>query len=240
MEILKSGAQQLGIHLTPQQIEQFEIYYRELVSWNERINLTAITDYDEVQIKHFLDSLTVISGMRPADRARPIYVIDVGTGAGLPGIALKIVLPQIRLSLLEATTKKTKFLVHLTDKIGFKDVEIVNARAEEAAHDASYREKFDLALCRAVAKLPTLVELALPFCTLGGYLIAQKKGDIENEVLQSQKAIEVLGGVLSEVKPVELEDLKDNRILVVIDKIRPTPPAYPRRPGIPAKRPLID
>jgi 16S rRNA (guanine527-N7)-methyltransferase len=238
MEKLNSGAQKLGVHLTPQQIEQFETYYRELVSWNERMNLTAITDYDGVQVKHFLDSLTVILSISPADRARPLYAIDVGTGAGLPGLPLKIVLPHIRLVLLEATAKKVKFLEHLIDILGLKDIEIVNRRAEEAAHNVDYREKFDLVLSRAVASLPILVELALPFCAVGGCLIAQKKGNIQKEVHQSQKAIGLLGGILSEVKPVELEELKDNRMLVIIDKIGPTPPGYPRRPGIPAKRPV--
>lgn len=238
MEILNSGAQGLGIHLTPLQIEQFETYYRELVSWNERMNLTAITDYEEVQTRHFLDSLTIITAINPADKARPLYVIDVGTGAGLPGIPLKIVLPHIRLVLLEATTKKGKFLEHLITRLGLKNTEIVNGRAEEVAHDARYREKFYLVLSRAVASLPTLVELTLPFCAVGGCLIAQKKGDIEDEVRQSQKAIGLLGGILSEVKPVDLEELRDNRTLVIIDKISPTPPTYPRHPGIPAKRPI--
>jgi len=238
MNELKSGAQKLGINLTPPQIEQFETYYQVLVSWNERMNLTTITDYAEVQVKHFLDSLTVISGIRPADRARPLYVIDVGTGAGLPGIPLKIVLPHIRLALLEATTKKVKFLEYLTNQLGLKDIEIINGRAEEVAHDDRYQEKFDLVLSRAVASLPTLVELTLPFCNLGGYFIAQKKGDIGEEVRQSQKAIELLGGILREVKPVELEELKGKRTLVIIDKIRPAPAAYPRRPGVPARRPI--
>ena len=240
MEKLNSGAQKLGINLNPQQLEQFEIYYRELISWNERMNLTAITDYEEVQVKHFLDSLTVISGIRPADMARPLNVIDIGTGAGLPGLPLKIVLPHIRLVLLEATTKKVKFLEHLTDRLELKDVELLNCRAEAAAHDARYRERFDIVLARAVASLPALAELALPFCVIGGRFIAQKKGDIVKEVHQSQKAIGLLGGFLSEVKPVELEELKDNRTLVIIDKIRPAPPGYPRRPGLPTKRPILD
>jgi 16S rRNA (guanine527-N7)-methyltransferase len=240
MDKLQTGSQKLGIHLNQLQLEQFETYYRELVDWNERMNLTAITDYDPVQIKHFLDSLTVIAAIEPEDRARPLYVMDVGTGAGLPGIPLKIILPDTRLVLLEATTKKTKFLEHLLAKLGLKEVEIVAGRAEEIARDTRYREKFDLVLSRAVASLPTLVELALPFCAIGGRFIAQKKGDIIQEVAQSEKAIALLGGALREIKPVELEELSGSRVLVVIDKIKPAPPGYPRRPGIPAKKPILD
>jgi 16S rRNA (guanine527-N7)-methyltransferase len=239
MDKLQTGSQKLGIHLNQLQLEQFETYYRELVDWNERMNLTAITDYDPVQIKHFLDSLTVITAIRPEDRARPLYFIDVGTGAGLPGIPLKIILPDTRLVLLEATAKKTKFLEHLIAKLGLKDVEIVAGRAEEVARDHRYREKFDLVLSRAVASLPTLVELALPFCAIGGRFIAQKKGDIKEELAQSEKAIALLGGSLREIKPVVLEEFSDSRVLVVIDKIKPTPPIYPRRPGMPAKKPIV-
>jgi 16S rRNA (guanine527-N7)-methyltransferase len=238
MKQLVSGAKKLDIHLTKSQLGQFETYYRELSDWNNRMNLTAITDYGEVQIKHFLDSLTAITAIGPADRERPLYVLDVGTGAGLPGIPLKIVLPHLHLVLLEATAKKCTFLQHLIATLGLKDTEIVNARAEEAAHDARYREKFDLVLARAVASLPALVELTLPFCAVGGLFIAQKKGDIMGEIGQSQQAIDMMGGRLREVKQVQLEELNDRHCLLVIDKVRPTPAPYPRRPGIPVKKPL--
>jgi 16S rRNA (guanine527-N7)-methyltransferase len=238
MNTLKSGALKIGIHLIESQLEQFETYYRELVDWNERMNLTAITNYEEVQVKHFLDSLTVLTALKPADLAQPLAILDVGTGAGLPGVPLKIALPRTRLALLEATTKKCTFLQHLTSTLGMRDVEIINARAEEAAHDARYREKFDLVLSRAVASLPALAELTLPFCAVGGLFIAQKKGSIQKEIEQSQPAIDRLGGRLGEVRPVLLEGLNDRRYLIVIDKVKPTPPAYPRRTGMPAKRPL--
>jgi 16S rRNA (guanine527-N7)-methyltransferase len=239
MEILKSGARSLGIDLTGRQIEQFETYYRELIAWNARMNLTAITDYQEVQTGHFLDSLTIITALSPEERTRPLSIIDIGTGAGLPGLPLKIILPHARLVLLEATAKKCQFLRHLTDKLGLPDTEIVNARAEDAARDPSYREKFDLVLARAVASLPVLLELALPFCAGGGLFIAQKKGDVERETGRSQKAIDILGGRLQEIKPVRLKGLDDNRVLVVIEKVSPSPPGYPRRPGIPAKKPIV-
>jgi len=239
MEKLKSGAQKLGLHLSPGQLEQFEVYYRELVEWNKRINLTSITDYEEVQTKHFLDSLTITTAIGPTVAGKSLSVIDVGTGAGLPGIPLKILLPGIKLVLLEATAKKAKFLENLIEKLGLDNVEIVVGRAEEAAHKPQYREKFDLVLSRAVASLPALVELTLPFCAVSGRFVAQKKGDIESEVKQSYKAIAAMGGRLREIKLIELEEIDDKRYLIVIDKEKSTPAEYPRRPGMPAKRPII-
>jgi 16S rRNA (guanine527-N7)-methyltransferase len=239
MQKLVDGARKLGLNLTNEQVNRFEVYYRELVDWNKRMNLTAVTDCDEVQIKHFLDSLTVIAGVKSTDTGQGFNVIDIGTGAGLPGIPLKIVRPDIRLALLEATSKKTKFLQHVIGRLGLDNVEVVNGRAEIIAHDLQYREIFHLALSRAVASLPTLVELALPFCIPGGRFIAQKKGNIESELKQAGKAIRTLGGRILEVKPVEIIEPEDKRCLVIIEKISPSPIGYPRRPGVPAKRPLI-
>ena len=238
VEKLKIGAGKLGIELTPQQLEQFQIYYQELIDWNRRINLTRITGYEEVQVKHFLDSLTVILALKqPVDR-KGFHLIDVGTGAGIPGIPLKILFPQIKLVLLDATAKKAAFLHHIKHKLGLDGVAIVVGRAEKVAHEAQYREKFGLVLSRAVADLPALVELTLPFCALGGCFIAQKKGDVDPEISRAAGAIRLLGGSLREVKKVGLEEFGGERWLVVIDKVSMTPPKYPRRPGIPAKRPL--
>jgi len=240
MERLNSGAIKLGLHLNSKQLEQFYIYYQELLDWNQRMNLTAITDYEEVQIKHFLDSLTVTLACQQMVSNADFHLIDIGTGAGLPGIPLKILLPDIKLVLLDSTAKKATFLHHLTGKLGLDNVEIVVGRAEDVAHKAQYREKFELVLSRAVAPLPTLVELTLPFCTIGGSFVAQKKGIIDLEIRQADRAISLLGGSLRVVKRVELEGFTDERWLIAIDKVSPTPQQYPRRPGIPAKRPLLD
>jgi 16S rRNA (guanine527-N7)-methyltransferase len=238
VEKLKAGAKELGLELTPAQLEQFDSYYRELIDWNKRANLTAITDYEEVQLKHFLDSLTIILAWPPQiDKA--LRVIDVGTGAGLPGIPLKIVFPEIKLVLLEATAKKAVFLRHIVQELSLDDVEVVVGRAEEVAHQPQYREQFDIALSRAVAALPALVELTLPFCAVGGSFIAQKKGAIDEEISRAGRAIGLLGGSLREVKEVALPSLPNERYLVIIDKLSPTPEKYPRRPGLPAKRPLL-
>jgi 16S rRNA (guanine527-N7)-methyltransferase len=239
MEKLKSAAKELGLELAPTQLEQFNSYYQELLDWNQRVNLTAITDYGEVQIKHFLDSLTVTLARPPSAIKREFRLIDVGTGAGMPGIPLKIVFPALKLVLLEATAKKADFLRHITQKLGLENVEIVVGRAEEVAHQAQYRERFDLVLSRAVASLPTLVELTLPFCVVGGSFIAQKKGNIDEEIGRASRAIELLGGSLRQVKKIDLAEFADERYLVVIDKLSPTPEQYPRRPGIPAKRPIV-
>jgi 16S rRNA (guanine527-N7)-methyltransferase len=237
MEKLKQAAEKLGIFLTSFQLGQFETYYHELTDWNKRINLTGITDYEEVQIKHFLDSLTVAAAVR--NIKKKLKIADIGTGAGLPGIPLKIVFQDIELTLIEATVKKARFLEQLTTRLYLKNVGIIADRAESTAHDGRYREKFDIVVSRAVASLPALVELMLPFCSIGGWCIIQKKGYITEEVEKSEKAIKVMGGDLREIKRVELEELSDDRWLIIIDKLLPTPPNYPRRPGMPEKRPII-
>jgi len=238
MEKLIAGAKKLGLQLNPRQLEQFSTYYQHLVDWNRRMNLTAITDYEDVQIKHFLDSLTVTMAWQQPISDPKFHLIDVGTGAGIPGIPFKILLPDIKLVLLEATAKKAAFLHHVKQKLRLNDVEIVVGRAEQVAHDTQYRERFDVVLSRGVAPLPTLVELTLPFCTIGGSFIAQKKGAIDQEINQATKTISLLGGNLREVKTIDLPEFTDERRLIIIDKLSPTPQLYPRRPGIPAKRPL--
>jgi 16S rRNA (guanine527-N7)-methyltransferase len=239
MKELIEGAGKLGIKLNARQVKQFELYYQELIEWNRKINLTAITDYSSVQVKHFLDSLTITLALPEERMERPDFnIVDVGTGAGFPGVPLKILFPQPRLVLIEPTTKKTAFLHHIIRKLELEDVEVLNKRAEEAAHLPLYRDQFALVLSRAVAPLPTLVELTLPFCRIGGRLIAQKKGEIEQEINRAGKAIAVLGGKLDQIERIELDEFDDARYLVIIDKICPTPGKYPRRPGVPKRRPI--
>jgi 16S rRNA (guanine527-N7)-methyltransferase len=239
MRKLIEGAGKLGMKLTTRQVKQFELYYRELIEWNKKINLTAITDYSSVQLKHFLDSLTITLALSEEEVARPDFkIVDIGTGAGFPGVPLRILFPQPRLVLLEPTTKKTAFLHHIIRKLELQNVEVLNSRAEEAAHLPAYREQFALVLSRAVALLPTLVELALPFCRIGGRFIAQKKGEIDQEITRAKKALAVLGGRLDQTTKIELDEFTDARYLVIIDKISSTPDKYPRRPGVPKRRPI--
>ena len=238
MEPLIVGAQELGIALTDQHLAAFEICYEELVAWNERFNLTAITDWKGVLIRHFLDSLSCLKAMPQAELAAGARVIDVGTGAGYPGIPLKIVCPGMRLTLLEATQKKVTFLEHLIDRLGIDDVVAIHARSEQIGQDRLHREHYDWSIARAVAKMPTLAEYLLPLARVGGAVLAQKGEDAAAEVHEADEAISTLGGDVRQLVPVELRGLAETRYLVVIDKVAPSPEKYPRRPGMPKKRPL--
>jgi len=232
------GARELGVTLNDQHLAAFEICYDELVAWNQRFNLTAITDWKGVLVRHFLDSLSCLKAVSQAELAAGARVIDVGTGAGYPGIPLKIVCPGMRLTLLEATHKKVTFLDHLIDKLGLADVRAIHARSEQLGQDPMYREQYDWAIARAVAKMPTLVEYLLPLARMGGAILAQKGEDAAAEVHEADKAISTLGGNVRQLVPVELRGLAETRYLVVVDKVAPSPDRYPRRPGMPKKRPL--
>ena len=238
LEKLTVGARALSIELRPQARERFEAYFQELVVWNQRLNLTTVTSYEEVQLKHFLDSLSLVLAFAGLPPTR-LNLLDVGTGAGFPGLPLKIVFPTWEVTLLEATTKKARFLEHLIVRLGLAEARVVVGRAETVAHDPDFREGFGLVASRAVAPLPTLVELTLPFCRVGGRVVAFKKGDMSAELAQAEGGLARLGGHLAQMIPVNVTGLaEEDHRLVVIDKIAPTPIAYPRRPGIPAKRPL--
>ena len=240
MQRLVDGARTLGLNLTAEQQAAFQLYYEELLAWNAKFNLTAITDYEQVLIRHFLDSLSCLLAQ---EAKAALYraggrTVDVGSGAGFPGIPLKLVCPAGRLTLLEATGKKVTFLEHMIGRLGLRTVTAVKARAEELAHDPSHREQYDLALSRAVAELPVVAEYTLPFCKVGGWAIAQKGEAGAAEAWTAERAISMLGGELRRVVQVELPGLAENRSLIVIEKVHPTPDAYPRRPGVPSKRPL--
>jgi 16S rRNA (guanine527-N7)-methyltransferase len=237
MEQLVNGAQQLlGLTLTRQQCRAFRLYHKELETWNTRFNLTAITDSKGVQIRHFLDSLSCLQVIGEVSRGQSL--IDMGTGAGFPGLPLKIVRPALRLTLLEATGKKTDFLRHIVDLLELQDVTVIHGRAELIGHDPLHREAYDWVTARAVAALPTLVEYLLPLCRLGGCCLAQKGEDAAAEVSSAEPAVRLLGGHLNRLVAVELPGLAETRHLVVIDKVARTPEKYPRRPGKPAKHPL--
>jgi len=236
LEKLKSAAQSVGCHLDERQLHLFDVYAVELLRWNERVNLTAVTSLPEIVRLHFMDSLTVASELPSMERSRSL--LDIGTGAGFPGLPLRIAYPHLRVSLLEATGKKTDFLRHLLVTLGLDDVVVLQGRAEQLAHKEPLRESFDVTTARAVAPLSILVELALPFTIVNGRFIAMKKGDIHGEVAAAGPAIATLGGGNTMVQPVDVEQLTDNRFLVTVHKLKPTPLKYPRRPGMPAKRPL--
>ena len=237
LESLQEGALRLKIVLSPAQLYLFESYYHELLAWNNKFNLTAITEYEEVEARHFLDSLSVALAL-PQPLPPGLMLLDVGAGAGFPGLPLKIAYSSFNLTLLEATGKKAAFLKHAVSLLGLDGVNIMAERAEDAAHHEEMREKYDAVVSRAVAELPSLMELTLPFCRVGGRVIAQKKGRVQEEIDASTGAMQLLGGRLSEVKEVMVPGLDDRRFLVVIEKIAPTPLKYPRRAGMPVKRPL--
>jgi 16S rRNA (guanine527-N7)-methyltransferase len=226
----------LDLNLTSAQLNSFRVYADELMAWNERINLTAIHEREAIMVRHFADSLSCLLVLRPPLAGR--RVVDVGSGAGFPGLPLKIVCPAMDLTLVEATGKKVEFLRHVVDVLGIEGVTVINERAETLGRVDGHREAYDWVLARAVAGMPTLAEYLLPLCKVGGCCLAQKGEAAHQEVAEAHNAIRVLGGRLRGFTKVELPTVAETRYLVTIDKVAATPPRYPRRPGMPAKRPL--
>ena len=235
MDLLRLSAKEMGIDISKHQLEMFQVYYHELITWNSRVNLTAITNYEDVQIKHFLDSLTLIPYL---DRTNTMKVIDIGSGGGFPGVPLKIIRPDIDLTLIESTAKKTKFLNHLIGALKLDGTDVICGRAEEKAFEAVFREQYDIALTRAIGVLSTNLELSLPFCKVSGLSVSYKKNAIKDELDSAKHAAPILGGQFDRVEPVSRDLFPDRRVLVFFRKVSPTPSKYPRNIGIPSKRPL--
>lgn len=234
--ILEDGCQAFGVTLTDKQIEQFEKYYELLVEWNKVMNLTGITEFDEVMQKHFVDSA---AAAKYVEMEKVNSLIDVGTGAGFPGIPLKILYPHLQVTLLDSLNKRIKFLEEVVDNLGLTGIETVHGRAEDAAKKAEYREQFDLSVSRAVANLASLTEYCLPFVKVGGKFVSYKSVSVDEEITQSKKAVYVLGGEIGKVEKFNLPESDMERALVIIEKKRSTPKKYPRKAGMPTKEPLV-
>lgn len=235
MEELRRQAVHYGVSLDQAQLEQLATYGQMLQEWNQRLNLTAIDDTAGIQVRHFLDALTCVAATGDLSEQR---LIDVGTGAGFPGLPLKIAFPELELTLVESVSKKTRFLEAVVAALQLSGVLILDERAETLGQQKAHREQYDWAVARAVAALPTLLEYLLPFCRLGGHVLAQKGESARGEAEEAAVALAALGGGSPHFYRVELPGHEEGYYLVVIEKVAPTPDKYPRRPGRPAKRPL--
>ena len=233
--LLVKGLSELGLTITEEQIEKFDKYYEMLIETNKVMNLTSITEYDEVIIKHFIDSLLVVNIF---DINQSKKMIDVGTGAGFPGIPIKIMFPHLQITLLDSLNKRLKFLNNVIDELGLESIETVHGRAEDIARKEEFREQYDLCVSRAVANLATLSEYCLPYVKVGGCFIPYKSGEIDEELNNSKKAVQILGGKIEEVVKFQLPDTDIGRSFVKIKKNKNTAKKYPRKAGLPAKEPL--
>lgn len=237
LSILEHGTQQLELTLSREQSDRFQRYMDVLVDWSQRVSLTAVRDPDGIQRRHFLESMALLPVLRKQGLSLDgRSLIDVGSGAGIPGIPLKIMEPKLRLTLIEAKQRKSGFLRALLPELGFEDVTIVTQRAEEAGHNATFREAFDFAAAKALAALRTLAELTLPFVRMGGVVLAPKGTEAAAEVTDAATALEALSASVRAVEPIPFAEPAQH--VVLLSKDLPTPDRYPRRPGVPAKRPL--
>lgn len=226
---------ELELELNETQLQQFERYYELLVEWNKVMNLTAITEYEEVYEKHFLDSLAIV---KVEDINKVESIIDIGTGAGFPGIPLKIAFPHLKVVLLDSLNKRINFLNTVIEELGLENVETLHGRAEDYAKKAEYREQADLCLSRAVANLSTLSEYCLPYVKVDGKFIPYKSGEITTEADEAKKAVGILGGNVKKILKFHLPDSDITRSFVVIEKKKATPKKYPRKAGLPSREPL--
>jgi len=236
MEKLVQDAKTLfNVHLTGRQVIALTTYERELVEWNKKFNLTAIRDVKGIRTKHFLDSFSCVQAWKATP---PANLVDVGTGAGFPGIPLKIIYPNIDITLVESFGKKAMFCQHIISLLDLDGIEIVNARAEDLGQIPDHRENYKWGIARAVANMRVLSEYILPLVQVGGVMLAQKGETGPSEVHKAEEAINILGGKVRQLVPVTLPGVVEQRYLVVVDKVAATPPGYPRKPGIPTKKPL--
>lgn len=234
-ELLKTGAEAIGISLSEKQTAQFIKYYEILVEWNSFMNLTGITEYEEVVQKHFVDSLALSKAL---DVSKAETLIDIGTGAGFPGIPLKIAYPHLKVTLLDSLQKRIKFLNEVVDQLGLEEVETIHGRAEDFAKPSMKRESYDLCVSRAVANLASLSEYCLPYVKVGGYFVPYKSGKVDEELIESKKAIFLLGGKVEKEVKFMLPDSDITRSLIKIKKISATPKKYPRKSGLATKEPI--
>ncbi len=225
----------IGLRLTSTQLKAFQCYENELIAWNQRVNLTAIDKPNQIRTKHFLDSLTCLLAMRDSVAER---VIDIGTGAGFPGLPLKIVCPTMQLTLVDSVAKKVAFCQHMVNLLGLERVEVLQERAENVGRMPAHRQQYDWAVARAVASMPVLMEYLLPLVKIGGCALAMKGESGPAEAHSAEHAIRVLGGKLRRIIHVVLPTVEEERYLILVDKVAATPERYPRRVGIPSKRPL--
>ncbi|NWG34808.1 MAG: 16S rRNA (guanine(527)-N(7))-methyltransferase RsmG [Chloroflexi bacterium] len=236
MEKLVREAQELfHIHMTGRQVMALITYEKELMEWNQKFNLTAIRDMESIRTKHFLDSFSCVLAWKAQPPSR---LIDVGTGAGFPGIPLKILYPNMKLTLVESVGKKAMFCQHIVSVLGLEAVDVIHKRVEDVGQNPQYRETYDWAVARAVAQLNILSEYLIPLLKIGGRMLAQKGENGPAEAQSAESAMKLLGGKMEQLIPVNLPGVAEDRYLVVVEKVAATPSKYPRKPGIPAKQPL--